>query len=55
VPFIKYNYDDQIKKDEISRACNTNCGEEELMLFLVESGKEIVHMENQDVVGWILK
>jgi hypothetical protein len=29
VLFSKYNYNDQVKEDEMGRACSTNGGEEE--------------------------
>jgi hypothetical protein len=47
VPFSKYNYNDQVKEDEMGWACSTNGGEE-------ESQKEIDHWEYQDVGGWTI-
>jgi hypothetical protein len=29
VPLSKYNYNNQVKEDEIGRACNTNRGEDD--------------------------
>jgi hypothetical protein len=31
VVFFKYNYNDQVKKDEMGGACSTSGGEEECM------------------------
>jgi hypothetical protein len=50
--FAKYNWNDQVKEDEMDRACNTNGEKRNAYRILVGNPKQSDQEEDQDIGGW---
>jgi hypothetical protein len=54
VLFVRYNFNYQVKNDEIGRACSMLGGRSIRIGFCLDSQKEIDHKEDLDVGGLIM-
>jgi hypothetical protein len=55
VVFAKYNQNDQVKENEMGRACSTNGGIRGMYTeYQWENKKKGDHWEDQNVGGWII-